>query len=189
MQWWIFKFHGATWFVNVFGGVMMSQVGWPRKRWNTSLTGCDCVEKHSWKIIWALILLKMISHFFKMLCREGFVSVMLSDPYSDTWWLRSVSLFHFLCLLFSHFFPLTAHVKCRSLSLYSLTFSSLFFLSLSAHFLPSASSPFPPPSRPPSHPPGWCLQLNLANVTQYWLLLIFIMFVNMFFSSAINLPC
>lgn len=153
MQWCIFKFHSATWFVNVFRGVMMSQVGWPRKRWNTSLMGCDCVEKHSWKITWAMILLKTISHFFKMLCGEGFF-LRDADRSSFRYLMIKMTdcffLFHLLFLLFSHFFRLTAHFKYRSLSLYSLTFPSLFFLSLSAHFLPSASSPLPLPLPFPS---------------------------------------
>lgn len=176
-----------------FSGVMISQVGWPRERWNTSLTGRDCAEKHSWKITWAFILLKIISLLFKMLCRDGFdADTFRYTIRSDTWDKDDTVFFrfHFFLSPCLHTFPLLPHFKCRSLSLYSLTFSLSLCLLTSCPLHPLLH-PFPSllPSPPFSHPPGWCLQLNLANVTQYWLLLIFIMFVNMFFSSAINLPC
>lgn len=91
--------------------------------------------------------------------------------------------FHSLFLIFSCF--TFSFEMPNSLSLRP----SCFFLCSHAQFLPFHLLSLSLPRPPPSHPPGWCLQLNLANVTRYWLLLIFIMFVNMFSSRAINLPC
>lgn len=145
-------------------------------------------------------------HFF---CLDRFVTVTPADPHLNSWlnimgllceaehslW-RVWSLswwFHVVksCLFWSYFHVIPLF---RFLIL-NAGFPSkffLFFLLLSLS-IPSVSALLPPLSLflslPPSHPPGWCLQLNLANVTWYWLLLIFIMFVNMFCSSAINLPC